>query len=62
MAPGSVNILKIIFLSLFITSKDGGHGLGLSISKKLLNSFEGDITLEDKDSKGAQFNIYLPEM
>jgi signal transduction histidine kinase len=60
--PGISEKIKKDLFKPFVTYKDGGHGLGLSISKKLLNSFEGDITLTDHYSKGAQFNIFIPDI
>jgi signal transduction histidine kinase len=60
--PGVNENIKANLFKPFITSKDGGTGLGLSITKKLLQSFDGDISLDDTHSSGARFIIYLPEI
>ena len=60
--PGIKENIKSELFKPFVTSKDGGTGLGLSITKKLLNSFEGDIRLDELYSDGARFSIFLPEI
>ncbi|MDH5654534.1 MAG: HAMP domain-containing histidine kinase [Spirochaetia bacterium] len=37
-----------------------GSGIGLSLSKRLMNSMKGDITFESKCEEGATFHIILP--
>lgn len=39
----------------------GGHGLGLSIVKDLLELLEGKIKLESEVNVGSTFTIFLPE-
>ena len=60
--PGVNEDIKQNLFEPFITSKDGGTGLGLSITKKLLKSFDGDICLDESNSGGAKFIIYLPKI
>ncbi len=48
-----------IFLP-FYTKKQGGTGLGLALSKKIIKDHRGTIMVKDKANKGAIFNIYLP--
>ncbi|MCS7053820.1 MAG: ATP-binding protein [Ignavibacterium sp.] len=48
-----------IFIDNFST-KDQGMGLGLKISKKFLNSINGDISLISSSEKGTIFKITLP--
>lgn len=42
------------------TRKYGGSGLGLSISKQLINMLKGDITVNSIEGKGSCFTINLP--
>ena len=60
--PGVNENIKQNLFEPFVTSKNGGTGLGLSITKKLLNSFNGEISLDESNSGGARFTIYLPEI
>lgn len=48
-----------IFLP-FYTKKDGGSGLGLALSKKIVKDHGGIIKVKSKDGAGAIFSIYLP--
>ena len=57
---------KIIFerfkrLDSGINSINRGHGLGLSITKALLDVLDGDITIDSKKGEGSTFSISLPE-
>ena len=38
----------------------GGHGLGLSIAKELLEGYKGDISVESALGHGTVFRIQLP--
>jgi len=40
--------------------KFGGHGLGLTISKKLAELLKGTLTLDSKLGAGSTFNLQLP--
>ncbi|MDB2606289.1 ATP-binding protein, partial [Zobellia sp.] len=40
--------------------KFGGHGLGLTISKKLAELLKGNLTLESKVGTGSTFTLQLP--
>ena len=60
--PGVNENIKPNLFEPFVTSKNGGTGLGLSITKKLLNSFNGEISLDESNSGGARFIIFLPEI
>ena len=57
---------KIIFerfkrLDSGINSINRGHGLGLSITKSLLDVLDGNITIDSKKGEGSTFSISLPE-
>ena len=54
------NLAKEVFQS-FVTFKEEGTGLGLSISKRIVESLEGKIVIEESTLGGAAFTIYLPE-
>lgn len=42
------------------TTKKGGHGIGLSICKKIIDNHKGDIEVESKLNQGTTFRIKLP--
>jgi signal transduction histidine kinase len=45
----------------FVSGKEGGTGLGLVITRKIVTSYGGTIALEASDLGGASFRIFLPE-
>ena len=57
---------KVIFerfkrLDSGINSINRGHGLGLSITKSLLDVLDGNISIDSKKGEGSTFSISLPE-
>lgn len=44
----------------FVTSKAGGMGIGLSISRRIIQSHGGDLTYHRNDTGGATFGFTLP--
>jgi signal transduction histidine kinase len=51
--------MKRIFKGGF-TTKKGGHGIGLSICKKIIDDHKGTIEVEGKPKQGTTFRIKLP--
>lgn len=50
-----------IFTRYFTTRKEaGGTGLGLAVSKSIIDSYGGGIEVESAPQKGARFDVYLP--
>lgn len=46
----------------FVTTKPGGMGVGLSISKRIINSHGGEIWADHNEDGGATFRFTLPTM
>jgi signal transduction histidine kinase len=44
----------------FFTTKQQGTGLGLPITKRIIEEHKGDITVESEPDKGTTFNVTLP--
>jgi signal transduction histidine kinase len=44
----------------FFTTKERGVGLGLSITKEIIESHKGYIEIQSHVAKGTEFRIYLP--
>ena len=44
----------------FFTKKKEGHGLGLSISFRLVKSLGGMLSYTPRDSDGSVFQVFLP--
>ncbi|MGF7139308.1 ATP-binding protein [Roseimarinus sediminis] len=42
------------------TNKNRGSGLGLTLSKKLIELLNGEITLESEKNKGSTFRFHIP--
>ncbi|MFH1347465.1 MAG: ATP-binding protein [Candidatus Margulisiibacteriota bacterium] len=51
--------LKKIF-DPFFTTKEGGTGLGLPISKKIVDEHKGSIYVDSKQGEGTTFTVCLP--
>jgi len=59
--PGiAAEVKERVFLP-FYTEKEGGTGLGLPISRKIVESYGGRITVSDTNNGGACFTIFLPQ-
>jgi len=61
--PGiPIEIQKRIFEPFFTTKKEGhGTGLGLSMSKSIIEKFQGQIECHNVEGSGACFVITLPQ-
>lgn len=44
----------------FVTSKEEGMGIGLSLSKSIIDAHQGEITAKNKESGGCVFTVKLP--
>jgi two-component system sensor histidine kinase HydH len=44
----------------FFTTKRSGMGMGLAISRRLIEAHEGSLSAENNGSTGATFTIFLP--
>jgi|APSaa5957512622_1039677.scaffolds.fasta_scaffold44376_2 two-component system, NtrC family, sensor kinase len=49
-----------LFTKFFSTKGQGGTGLGLPTTKKIISEHNGDITVESEVNKGSTFTIVLP--
>ena len=45
----------------FFSTKKEGHGLGLSISFRLVKSLGGMLSYTPRDSDGSVFKVFLPD-
>ena len=46
--------------NLFYSSKNKGTGLGLAVTKKIIDEHKGKISVESREGKGTKFTIILP--
>jgi two-component system sensor histidine kinase AtoS len=46
----------------FFTTKESGTGLGLSMTRKILDLHDGWITAESGSGGGATFTVFLPKV
>lgn len=44
----------------FFTTKNAGSGLGLCISRQIIQRFAGEITVESTEGRGSTFRVQLP--
>ncbi len=45
---------------LYYSTKEGGSGIGLAGTRRIIREHGGDITVQSEESKGTQFQIRLP--
>jgi signal transduction histidine kinase len=53
-------VLKKLFTSFFSTKGHRGTGLGLMVTRKLIEEHKGDIQVDSQPGKGTTFSFYLP--
>jgi signal transduction histidine kinase len=58
--PGLSNSQKNKIFEFYYTDKEGGIGLGLPISQKIIEDHCGRIEVDSEIGKGTQFTLYLP--
>ncbi|WP_064606810.1 sensor histidine kinase [Photobacterium sp. J15] len=58
--PGLDDGQKKRIFTPFFTTKSDGLGLGLTISRRIIDSFSGSLTVTDHTGGGAEFIITLP--
>ena len=45
---------------LYYSTRDGGTGFGLAISRRIIEEHGGFIEVQSAKGKGSQFSVYLP--
>ena len=58
--PGLDDEQKYKIFNPFYTSKPDGLGLGLTISRRIIDAFSGTLTVKDHSGGGCEFIITLP--
>lgn len=58
--PGMSNSQKGKIFEFYYTDKEGGIGLGLPISQKIIEDHYGRIEVDSEIGQGTQFTVYLP--
>ena len=58
--PGINHTIFPNIFDAFITSKESGTGLGLTISHEIIQKHHGHIRAQNNPDQGATFNIWLP--
>ncbi|ESQ91050.1 hypothetical protein ABAC460_07405 [Asticcacaulis sp. AC460] len=60
--PGIADDMAAQLFQPFVTSKPGGMGIGLAISKRIIEAHDGAIVVRRNDAGGATFRFTLPLM
>ena len=58
--PGVDSSLQSKLFDPFVSNKDEGMGVGLSISKAIIDAHQGEILATNRDSGGCVFTFKLP--
>ncbi|MBA8882082.1 PAS domain-containing sensor histidine kinase [Phyllobacterium myrsinacearum] len=60
--PGISDEIAAQLFKPFVTTKPGGMGIGLSISKRIVESHGGEISVQRNENGGATFRFTLPAL
>jgi len=60
--PGVADEINAQLFKPFTTTKPGGMGVGLSISKRIIEAHGGELTMQRNEKGGATFRFTLPAM
>ena len=60
--PGISEEIAAQLFQPFVTTKPGGMGIGLSISRRIIQSHGGDLTVRRNEAGGATFTFTLPTL
>jgi two-component system, LuxR family, sensor kinase FixL len=58
--PGISDEMASLLFTPFVTTKPGGMGVGLSISRRIIEAHGGDICVSRNENGGATFRLELP--
>jgi two-component system sensor kinase FixL len=58
--PGISHEISAQLFQPFVTTKPGGMGIGLSISRRIIQSHGGDLVVRKNEAGGATFSFTLP--
>jgi signal transduction histidine kinase len=59
--PGVPDDMKEKIFEPFLSSKETGVGLGLAVSRRIVEAHGGTLLVTDNPGRGARFTIYLPD-
>ncbi|MHC4860103.1 MAG: ATP-binding protein, partial [Planctomycetota bacterium] len=54
------DVRRLVFTNFFTTKGSGGTGLGLLLTRKIVQEHGGRIELESEPSRGSVFRVRLP--
>lgn len=60
--PGVPDVMKEKIFEPFVSTKETGMGLGLAVSRRIVEDHGGVITVDDNPAGGARFTVLLPRV